>query len=244
MDTCSQRDGRPAGRARPDRPYGALRRLRNLTSALAVSVGLSCGLAAGGASSQEVTILAFGDSLTQGYGLPEAQGFVPQMQAWLAENGDGDIRLINGGVSGDTTAGGLARISWSLTEDVDAVIVALGGNDVLRGLEPEQIRANIDGILTEIAARGLPVLLAGLPAPKNYGAEYEAAFRDLFPELARKHGALHYRSFLAGMGEGRNVVQVMLLMQGDGIHPNARGVEAIVDHMGPSVLDLAERARD
>ncbi len=244
METCSGRVGRPDAVARLVRPYGAVGRLRNLAHAVAVAVGLAGGLAVGTASAQEVTILAFGDSLTQGYGLPEAQGFVPQMQAWLAANGGGDIRLVNGGVSGDTTAGGLARIGWSLTEDVDAVIVALGGNDVLRGLDPGLIRANLDGILAEIDARGLPVLLAGLPAPKNYGAEYEEAFRGLFPELARKHGALHYRSFLAGMGEGRNVVQVMLLMQGDGIHPNARGVEAIVEHMGPSVLELAARARD
>jgi acyl-CoA thioesterase-1 len=200
-------------------------------------------IAAAGQAAAEVTILAFGDSLTQGYGLPEADGFVPQLQRWLDANGGSDVTIVNGGVSGDTTAGGLARIAWSLDDRVDAVIVALGGNDVLRGLQPADIRANLDGILTEIDRRDLPAILAGLPAPSNYGREYRDAFKAIFPELAAEHDAILYRSFLAGLGDGRNMLQVMRLFQADGIHPNAEGVAAIVEDIGPVVLELAERAR-
>ncbi len=202
------------------------------------------GLVAAGHAAAEVTILAFGDSLTQGYGLPESDGFVPQLQRWLDANGADDVTLINAGVSGDTTAGGLSRIAWSLDDSVDGVIVALGGNDVLRGLQPDQIRANLDGILTEIDKRDLPVILAGLPAPPNYGSEYQTAFRAIFPDLAEKHGAIYYKSFLGGLGDGRNMLQVMGLFQSDGIHPNAEGVTAIVEHIGPVVLELAAEARN
>ena len=202
------------------------------------------GLVTASQAAAEVTILAFGDSLTQGYGLPESDGFVPQLQRWLDENGADDVTLINAGVSGDTTAGGLSRIAWSLDDTIDGVIVALGGNDVLRGLQPDQIRANLDGILTEIDKRDLPVILAGLPAPPNYGSEYQTAFRAIFPDLAEKHGAIYYKSFLGGLGDGRNMLQVMRLFQSDGIHPNAKGVTAIVGHIGPVVLELADEARN
>lgn len=225
------------GAKRLRRTYGAAARLRNIALAGAI------GLIAAGQAAAEVTILAFGDSLIQGYGLPEADGFVPQLQRWLDANGGSDITLINAGVSGDTTAGGLSRIAWSLDDSVDGVIVALGGNDVLRGLQPDQIRANLDGILTEIDSRGLPAIIAGLPAPSNYGKEYQTAFKAIFPDLAEKHGAIHYRSFLAGLGDGRNMFQVMRLFQSDGIHPNAEGVTAIVNDIGPVVLELAGRAR-
>jgi len=213
-------------------------RLRNFAFAGALGV-VAAGQAAAG-----VTILAFGDSLTQGYGLPEDQGFVPQLQRWLNTNGGSDVTVINGGVSGDTTAGGLSRIAWSLDDSVDGVILALGGNDVLRGLQPDQIRANLDGILTEIDDHGLPAILAGLPAPSNYGKEYETAFKAIFPELAEKHGAIYYKSFLGGLGDGRNMLEVMGLFQSDGIHPNAEGVSAIVEHIGPVVLELAAVARN
>jgi acyl-CoA thioesterase-1 len=202
------------------------------------------GLVAAGHAAAEVTILAFGDSLTQGYGLPESDGFVPQLQRWLDANGADDVTLINAGVSGDTTAGGLSRIAWSLDDSVDGVILALGGNDVLRGLQPDQIRANLDGILAEIDKRDLPVILAGLPAPPNYGKEYQTAFKAIFPELAEKHDAIYYKSFLGGLGDGRNMLQVMGLFQSDGIHPNAQGVTAIVEHIGPAVLELADEARN
>lgn len=186
-------------------------------------------------SQDAITIVAFGDSLTQGYGLPEADGFVPQLQAWL--NGQGaDVRLINAGVSGDTTAGGLARIAWTLDENVDGVIVALGGNDLLRGIFPETSHANLEGILTIIKGQGLPIMLVGLPGPRNYGPEFKAEFDDIYPALAAKFNTLHYPSFFAGLGE--NPAEMLKLMQADGVHPNANGVAKIVAHMGPSVLDL------
>src|SRR5690606_3409825 len=133
----------------------------------------------------------FGDSLVQGYGLPEEQGFVPRLEAWLEAQG-ADIDVINAGVSGDTTAGGLARIDWALAEGADAAIVVLGGNDMLRGLDPALVRANLDGILDAIDAAGLPVLLAGVPAVANYGEAYANDFRAIFRVLAAEHGAILY----------------------------------------------------
>jgi acyl-CoA thioesterase-1 len=208
---------------------------------LALALALLAALAAPAAA--EIRILAFGDSLTEGFGLPEADGFVPRLQAWLHDHGARDVTVINGGVSGDTTAGGLARIDWALTDDIDGVIVELGGNDLLRGLDPAEMRRNLDGILTAIDRRGLPVILAGLPAPPNYGQAYRKAFKASYRDLAKAHGAIYYGSFLAGMGQGRNVRQIMGLMQPDGIHPNAAGVEAIVAHIGPVVLKLVAEAR-
>jgi len=189
-------------------------------------------------------IAALGDSLTQGYGLPEADGFAPQLEAWLRANGAPGAVVVNAGVSGDTTAGGLARVDWTLTPEIDAVIVALGGNDLLRGLDPAQSRANLDGILAAVDARGLPVLLAGLPAPGNYGEAYRAAFDGMFPDLAAAHGAILVPNFLAGLGEGRDLAAARALMQPDGLHPNADGVEAIVAAIGPSVLELVAAADD
>jgi acyl-CoA thioesterase-1 len=214
--------------------YGALAALRNLALIL---------LVAAGPATAEVRILAFGDSLTQGYGLPEAEGFVPRLQAWLDAHGASDVTIVNAGVSGDTSQGGLARIGWSLEDDIDGVIVALGGNDLLRGIDPRVTGANLDGILAAVEAKGLPMILAGLPAPPNYGEDYRKAFKRMYRDLAARHGAIYYPSFLAGMGQGRSVRQIMRLMQPDGIHPNAAGVQAIVDHIGPVVLELVAEAR-
>ena len=216
--------------------YGARRAMRTLALSLAAVLALAAPAAA------EVRILAFGDSLTAGAGLPEAKGFVPQLQAWLHANGVSDVTVINGGVSGDTTAGGLARIGWALGDDVDGVIVELGANDMLRGLDMGQMRQNLDGILDAIDAKGLPALLAGLPAPPNYPADYRKAFKAAFRDLAEQHGAIYVSSFFAGMAEG-GMLGVMRMMQPDGIHPNAAGVEANVKAIGPAVLKLVARAR-
>ena len=205
-------------------------------------LGLALILAAPAALAQQVTIAALGDSLTQGYGLPEADGFVPQLQAWLRGKGI-EATVINAGVSGDTTAGGLARIGWTLSEDVDAVIVALGGNDVLRGIDPAASRANLDGILAEIGTRGLPVLLAGMRAPGNYGPDYKTAFDAMYPDLAEHHGAALYPFFLQGLGDGEDPSAVRPMMQPDGLHPNADGVAAIVRDIGPFVAALARSAQ-
>jgi acyl-CoA thioesterase-1 len=226
---------RPSRGAMPG--YGAAAPFRNLLLAFAALLALAQAAAA------EVRILAFGDSLIAGYGLPEGEGFVPQLQAWLHANGAPDATVINAGVSGDTTAGGLARIDWALSDDVDAVIVELGANDMLRGLNPGQMQQNLDGILSAIGVRNLPALLAGIPAPPNYGREYARAFKQSFKDLAAEHDAIYVGSFLSGMGRSGNVREVMRLMQPDGLHPTAEGVALNVAAIGPSVLELVEQAR-
>ena len=191
---------------------------------------------------EPTTIAAVGDSLTHGYGLAPGQGFVPQLETWLNAQG-ADVKLINAGVSGDTTAGGLSRIEWTLTPDVDAVIVALGANDMLRGLPPEQARQNLDQILDVITAKDMPVLLVGIDAPSNYGAAYEQDFEAIYPDLATEHDALHFPNFLQGLAALEDLNLVMqTYMQGDRIHPNAAGVRLIVEAMGPAVLELIEDA--
>ncbi|MFO1144342.1 MAG: arylesterase [Amaricoccus sp.] len=216
--------------------YGARVFLRKFALALALA------LAAAAPALADVRILAFGDSLTAGAGLPEADGFVPQLQAWLHANGAPDVTVINAGVSGDTSAGGLARIDWALNDDVDGVIVELGANDMLRGLSMAKMRTNLDGILDRIDAKGLPALLAGLPAPPNYPKDYQKAFKDAFKDLAAEHDAIYVSSFFGGMS-GKGMAQVVALMQPDGIHPNADGVKANVAAIGPAVLELVKRAR-
>lgn len=190
-----------------------------------------------------VTIAALGDSLTQGYGLPVEQGFVPQLDRWL-EAHETEVRLINAGVSGDTTAGGLARVDWTLSDDVDALIVALGGNDLLRGIDPKVSRANLSGILSAAQARGLPVLLIGQAAPGNFGEEFRTEFDAIFLDLAAEYGVILYPSFLASLDDGRDRAEVLRdLMQADAIHPNAKGVALIVSDVGPFVVQLAGQAK-
>jgi acyl-CoA thioesterase-1 len=212
--------------------YGAGRLARNL-AALAAAAALA--LPAGAA--EPVRVVALGDSLTHGYGLPPAEAFPARLDAWLAANGAPEVEVVNAGVSGDTTAGGLARLDWSLADGADALIVALGGNDLLRGIDPAASRANLDAILTSAGERGVPVLLAGMAAPLNYGPDYKAAFDAMYPELAAEHGALLDPFFLAGVTEDRG------FWQADGLHPNARGVDVIVERIGPLALELVARAR-
>lgn len=210
--------------------YGGCARL---SKAVAVVLTLAVPAAA-----EELEILALGDSLIQGYGLMAEDGFVPQMQDWLTAQGHA-VTLINGGVSGDTTAGGLARVAWSLSPEVDAMIVALGGNDVLRGIDPGVARANLDGILKVAAEQDLPVLLVPMRAPGNYGPEYKAAFDGMYAELAAEHDALEAPAFFdILLPDGGDPGQVSHLMQGDGIHPNAEGVAQIVEGIGPHVERL------
>ncbi len=185
-----------------------------------------------------MTIAALGDSLTQGYGLPANQGFVPQLDAWLRSRG-ADALLINAGVSGDTTAGGLSRVDWTLTPNVDALILALGGNDILRGIDPTVSKENLAGILRIAASRNLPVLLVGVDAPSNYGADYEAAFDTMYSALAEEFGTLLYPNFLGALAARNDTTDTLRrFMQTDGIHPNAEGVALIVEDVGPSVLKL------
>lgn len=189
---------------------------------------------------ETITILMFGDSLTHGYGLPESDGLVPQMQAWLNENGAGHAVLINAGVSGDTTAGGLARIDWMLDDTINAVVVELGGNDLLRGIFPDESRRNLDGILTAISAKDLPTLLIGLPAPANYGPEFKTAFDSMFTDLASEHHITLYPFYMEGFGVGPDTVAMLPFLQADATHPNAEGVGKIVAHLGPVILQLID----
>jgi len=214
--------------------YGVIRRGRNigLGSIFAFSA------LAEAAQAETQVVAALGDSLTQGFGLPQQDGFVPQLQAWLKDAG-ADVHVINAGVSGDTTAGGLSRVNWTLTPDVDAMIVNLGGNDLLRGIDPAVSRANLNGILQAAQNAGVDVLLVGLDAPGNYGAEYEAAFDAIYPELAEDYGTAYYPDFFAPLVSSGDIQAARAAyMQSDGIHPNAQGIELIVDGIGPSVLDL------
>lgn len=193
---------------------------------------------------EPVTVLALGDSLTQGYGLVAQQGFVPQMQNWLEEQGQ-EVALINGGVSGDTTTGGLARIGWSLKPEVDGLIVALGGNDLLRGIDPDLSRRNLAGILDVAAASEIPVLLVGIHVPNNYGAEYKQLFESIYPDLAAQYDALLADNFLAGLYESPNdgLASVVQFLQSDGLHPNEAGVARIVTALGPKVEELISRSK-
>jgi acyl-CoA thioesterase-1 len=214
---------------------------RNLTS-LWVGALMAVGLCAA-ARAEPLTVVALGDSLTAGYGLAEGEGLVPQLQAWLVAQGE-EVEIVNAGVSGDTTAGGLSRLDWSITPETDAMIVTLGGNDLLRGLPPDESRANLDAILKGIASRGLPVLLVPLEAPANFGPEYQADFDAIYPELAAQYGALLGQSFFAPLaGESRDPAVMRPWMQADGVHPNREGVAKIVEVLGPEVQKLLAEVR-
>lgn len=195
-------------------------------------------------AAQDVTIAALGDSLTQGFGLPQTDGFVPQLQGWLDTRGIEAV-VINAGVSGDTTAGGLARVRWTLTPEVDAMVVALGGNDMLRGLDPAISRANLTRILEVASEAEVEVLLVGMQAPGNYGPTYKAEFDSMFPDLARDFDVLYADSFFKGLGSlSDDPAAAQQFMQPDGIHPNAEGVARIVDGLGPDVAELVRRAQN
>jgi acyl-CoA thioesterase-1 len=176
-------------------------------------------------------ILALGDSLTAGYGLAPDQTFPARLEAKLKADGV-PVRIVNAGVSGDTTAGGRARLGWALAEKPDYAIVSLGANDALRGLDPAMARANLDAILAELGAKKVPVLLLGMLAPPNFGKDYADAFNGIYAALAEKHGARLYPFFLDGVAMQRD------LNQADGIHPNARGVDVLVEKIAPAVKKL------
>ena len=187
------------------------------------------------AMAAKLTVLALGDSLTAGYGLAPEQGFVPQLQAWLQAQGQ-DVVVENAGVSGDTTAGGLARLDWSLTPDTSAMIVNLGGNDLLRGLPPAEAAANLDKILATAQSRHLPVLLVGLKALNNFGPDYKTEFDAIYPALARKYHTLYIEDYFGPLKTSQ--ADLAAALQSDGLHPNAAGVVKIVNAMGPDVVTL------
>jgi acyl-CoA thioesterase-1 len=194
----------------------------------ALLVGLAAvPLAAGRAFAKPKTVLVFGDSLVAGLGLPTEQGFVPQMQAAL-DKAKAGVTLINGGVSGDTTTTALARLDWALGDNPDGVLVELGANDMLQAIPVATIAANLDAIMQKLAARKLPVFIAGMKANRGLGADYAAAFDALYPALATKYGATLYPFFLDGVALDPK------LTQPDMLHPNAAGVAVIVKRMLPA----------
>ena len=179
-------------------------------------------------------IMVLGDSLVAGHGLPQGQAF-PDILANKLEADGIDVMMINAGVSGDTTAGGLARLDWSLAENPDAAIVALGGNDLLRGLDPQASYDNLNAIIKRLKDRKIKILLAGMRAPRNLGADYAAEFDRIYPALAARHEILFYPFFLDG------VALMVDLNQPDGMHPNQAGVDVIVEKIMPQVKELIEQ---
>lgn len=200
-----------------------------------VFIALAGIFAALPATAEPLRILALGDSLTAGYQLSPEAAFPVQLEAALKARGH-DAIVINAGVSGDTTAAGLARLDWSLGEGADAVIVELGANDALRGLPPASARANLDKIVASLSERGIPVLLAGIAAPRNMGEEYVAEFERMYAEIAAEHDAILYPNFLEGIPISAETVLP------DGIHPTQKGVAIIVEGILPKVEELVERA--
>lgn len=186
------------------------------------------------ACAQPVTIVGFGDSLMAGYQLPGPVTFPSRLQAALRARGHA-VTVSDAGVSGDTTSDGLARLEWSVPEGTDGVILELGGNDALRGIEPAKTRANLDAMIRKLQARKIHVLLAGILAPPNMGQAYSDAFDPIFPELAKKYDLVYYPFFLDGVATHAG------LQLGDGMHPNAKGTEVMTGRFLPYAEKLLDR---
>jgi acyl-CoA thioesterase-1 len=206
-----------------------------LIAALIASVALA-PLHRIAASPSAPVIVALGDSLTAGLGLSQDQAFPAQLEAALKAHGTA-ATLVNAGVSGDTAAAALARLDWALPNDASAVIIELGGNDALQGVPPEGTKAALEKIIEKVRARGLPILLAGMEAPRNMGTEYVDAFHALYADLAQRYGVVFYPFFLDGVALHDD------LLQGDGIHPNAKGMAVIVEGILPKVEELLAKVK-
>lgn len=185
------------------------------------------------AAAGQLKLIGFGDSLMAGYGLEGGEGFPARLEAALRERGH-DVEIIDAGVSGDTTSGGLARLDWSIPDGADGVILELGANDALRGVPPATTRENLEAMITRLNERGIPVLLAGMLAPPNMGADYETAFNGIYPQLANEHDLLLYPFFLDGVTGDEAMVLT------DGMHPNANGINTMVE----GILPVAEQFID
>ena len=188
------------------------------------------------ATERPVNIVVLGDSLSAGFGLTVEDAFPAKLAAALKAKGAA-VKITNAGVSGDTASGGLGRLDWSVPDGTDAVIVELGANDALRGLDPVLTKAALDTILNKLTARHIPVLLAGMQAPPNMGADYARTFDAIYPALASTYPVVFYPFFLDGVAADPK------LNQSDGLHPNVAGVDAIVVRILPAVEELIKRAR-
>lgn len=187
------------------------------------------------AAAAPIRLLVLGDSLTAGFGLPHDDGFQVRLQAALKARGQ-DVSVLDGSVSGDTSAGGRARLDWALGDGADAAIVELGANDGLRGVDPKDMEANLSAILDVLAARHIPVLLTGMYAPPNLGPDYQQAFRAVFDRLGKRPGVLYDPFFLEGVAMHPDLIQP------DGLHPNAEGVKREVARLLPLVEQLLAEA--
>lgn len=189
-----------------------------------------------------VRLTAMGDSIIQGYGLAQGDGVVPQLEAWLQARGH-DVQILNAGVSGETSAGGAARVDWTLADHPNGLIVLFGGNDLLRGLAPEQMYENLSKIIIGAEAQDIPVFLIGLEAPTTYGTSYKTEFDGIFTKVAMEHDLMLYGDIFTAIKAtalSKNDTTVSV-MQRDNIHPNQRGVELIVADLGPKVEDFLRR---
>jgi len=193
-------------------------------------------LATGMAGAADLKLVVLGDSLSAGYQLQAGEGFPEQLQKGLVARGH-SVEVINAGVSGDTSTGGLARLDWSVGEGVNAAIVELGANDALRGIRPELTRANLSEIVARLQDKGVAVLLAGMLAPRNLGDDYAKAFDSIYSDISEQQGVLLYPFFLDGVALNPD------LNLGDGMHPNARGVGVIVENILPKVEELLAKAQ-
>jgi acyl-CoA thioesterase I len=211
--------------------------VRAALCSVALLLGIVIAPAQADVAGKPIKIVALGDSLTAGLGLPASEGFVPRLQAALAAKGIA-AEVINAGVSGDTASDALARLDWSVPDDTDAVILEVGANDMLRGLKPQLTRTALDTILQRLKERHIAVLLCGMRAAPNLGTDYAAAFEAIYPDLAGKYGVSLYPFFLDGVAAdlGR--------LQRDGLHPNAAGVEVMVAAILPKVEQLIAQIRD
>lgn len=216
--------------------------MRRLVTFLLAAAWISLGgLVMGGNgrpawADQPIKLLAFGDSLTAGYGLSEADGFTAQLAAAFQKMGR-QVQVINGGVSGDTTSGGLARLDWALADQPQVMLLELGGNDMLRGLPPQTTAANLEQMVTKAQQAGVTILLIGMRAAPNLGADYQGQFDAIYPTLAKTHNLLFYPFMLDGVAANPD------LLQGDGIHPNPKGVGIIISRMMPSILQALDKAQ-
>lgn len=205
------------------------------------AVGLLAAAFASPAAAETLRGVGFGDSLMAGYQLPPGAGFPDQLEQALRDEGY-DVTIADAGFSGDTTAGGLSRLDWSVPDGTDFVILELGGNDALRGLPPDVTRDNLDEMITRLKARGIDVLLAGIRAPPNMGADYRDQFDAIFADLADKHDVPLHPFFLEGAitinADGEAVREKMMA---DGIHPTAEGVAAMVERFMPLMRDYLSR---